>query len=92
MAEPTNELIRVIVYIVYTDMPRVQLVLGRNLSPDHIREGIDVYFDCHVEARPSAVRLVWRHQVRENGISASPEDRESWTNWSVFTAPDFQAR
>jgi hypothetical protein len=39
------------------------LELGRNLEGDHIREGIDVYFDCHVVARPNAVRLVWRHQV-----------------------------
>lgn len=49
------------------DVPRVQLQLGRNLESDHIREGIDVYFDCHVTARPSAVRLVWRHQVRSLG-------------------------
>lgn len=58
----------------YTDVPRVQLVLGRNLSPDHIREGIDVYFDCHVEARPSAVRLVWRHQVRAAGLPHQRRD------------------
>lgn len=45
------------------DVPRVRLELGRNLESEHIREGIDVYFDCHVTARPSAVRLVWRHQV-----------------------------
>lgn len=45
------------------DVPRVRLELGRNLEGDHIREGIDVYFDCHVVARPNAVRLVWRHQV-----------------------------
>lgn len=48
------------------DVPRVRLELGRNLESEHIREGIDVYFDCHVTARPSAVRLVWRHQVRSS--------------------------
>ena len=47
----------------FSDVPRVRLELGRNLEGDSIREGIDVYFDCHVTARPSAVRLVWRHQV-----------------------------
>ncbi|XP_032799105.2 hemicentin-1 isoform X2 [Daphnia magna] len=53
-------------------VPRVQLQLGRNLESDHIREGIDVYFDCHVTARPSAVRLVWRHQgnVLQHNVSA----------------------
>ncbi|XP_057374679.1 nephrin-like isoform X2 [Daphnia carinata] len=53
-------------------VPRVRLELGRNLEGDHIREGIDVYFDCHVTARPSAFRLVWRHQskVLHHNVSA----------------------
>ncbi|XP_046630954.1 neural cell adhesion molecule 2-like isoform X2 [Daphnia pulicaria] len=53
-------------------VPRVRLELGRNLESEHIREGIDVYFDCHVTARPSAVRLVWRHQgnVLQHNVSA----------------------
>ncbi len=52
------------ILFLFVDVPRVQLELGRNLQSDHIREGIDVYFNCHVTARPSGVRLVWRHQVR----------------------------
>lgn len=50
-------------YLLFIDIPKVRLELGRNLEGESIREGIDVYFDCHVTARPSAVRLIWRHQV-----------------------------
>ena len=47
-----------------TDPPNVSLAMGRSLNAEGIKAGDDVYFDCHVTARPSAVRLVWRHQVR----------------------------
>ena len=63
-----------------TDVPRVRLELGRNLEGDHIREGIDVYFDCHVTARPSAFRLVWRHQVRLFSLDKTAE-------WWILISP-----
>lgn len=32
--------------------PKVTLTLGHGLDPSDIREGADVYFDCHIVANP----------------------------------------
>ncbi|XP_070500607.1 synaptogenesis protein syg-1-like isoform X1 [Chironomus tepperi] len=44
--------------------PLVTLQLGSTLSNDDIKEGDDVYFECHVEANPKFTKLSWLH----NGI------------------------
>ncbi|XP_030763465.1 LOW QUALITY PROTEIN: nephrin-like [Sitophilus oryzae] len=46
-------------------IPRIQLLLGSSLNPDDIEEGDDVYFECQVDANPSAYKVVWKH----NGIA-----------------------
>ncbi|CAB0033445.1 unnamed protein product, partial [Trichogramma brassicae] len=45
-------------------VPTLTLSLGSNMNPDDIEEGDDVYFDCKVDANPSAYKVVWKH----NGI------------------------
>lgn len=46
-----------------TDPPIVALQLGSTLNPDDIKEGDDVYFECHVRANPQWRRLTWLHDV-----------------------------
>lgn len=52
------------VVLLFLDIPEVQIQLGTSLSHDNIREGSDVYFDCHVRAQPPVYRVEWRHNVR----------------------------
>ncbi|CAG9863888.1 unnamed protein product [Phyllotreta striolata] len=41
--------------------PIVTLCLGSTLNPDDIKEGDDVYFECHVTANPVWRKLTWLH-------------------------------
>ncbi|CAG2057959.1 unnamed protein product, partial [Timema podura] len=41
--------------------PIVTLRLGSTLNPDDIKEGDDVYFECHVKANPPWRKLNWMH-------------------------------
>lgn len=41
--------------------PEVRLRLGSTLDPSAIKEGDDVYFECHIRANPRAHRLLWLH-------------------------------
>lgn len=43
--------------------PLVNLALGSTLSNDDIKEGDDVYFECHVQANPKFTKLSWLHNV-----------------------------
>uniref|UniRef100_A0A1B0DNE6 Uncharacterized protein n=1 Tax=Phlebotomus papatasi TaxID=29031 RepID=A0A1B0DNE6_PHLPP len=47
----------------------VNLRLGSTLSADDIKEGDDVYFECHVQANPPWRKLLWLHDV---SITFSP--------------------
>ncbi|KAI9559309.1 hypothetical protein GHT06_016098 [Daphnia sinensis] len=49
--------------------PTTELELGRNLKPDSIVEGNDVYFECRILSNPPPHRIIWTHEgqnVREN--------------------------
>ncbi|XP_059610810.1 uncharacterized protein LOC132257796 [Phlebotomus argentipes] len=41
--------------------PQVNLSLGSTLNPDDIKEGDDVYFECHIKANPKEHRITWSH-------------------------------
>ncbi|XP_077293751.1 neural cell adhesion molecule 2-like [Arctopsyche grandis] len=41
--------------------PQVSLALGNTLSSDDIKEGDDVYFECHVVSNPPWRKLTWMH-------------------------------
>jgi hypothetical protein len=43
--------------------PSAELELGRNLKPDSIVEGNDVYFECRVSSNPLVQRFLWTHEV-----------------------------
>lgn len=45
------------------DLPTLKLELGTNMNPEDIEEGDDVYFECKVNANPSAYKVVWKHNV-----------------------------
>ncbi|KFB40641.1 AGAP001824-PA-like protein [Anopheles sinensis] len=42
-------------------LPILKLELGTNMNPEDIEEGDDVYFECKVNANPSAYKVVWKH-------------------------------
>ncbi|XP_026314447.1 nephrin-like [Hyposmocoma kahamanoa] len=44
--------------------PVVWLRLGSSLAASDIKEGDDVYFECHVRANPPARKLSWLHDDR----------------------------
>ncbi|XP_053628522.1 nephrin-like isoform X2 [Cherax quadricarinatus] len=49
--------------------PQVYLAMGSNLSPEDIKEGDDVYFECNVRAHPYVYKVLWYHngvQVQHN--------------------------
>lgn len=41
-------------------VPVVVMKFGKNLNPDDIEEGDDVYFECIIKANPSAYKVVWK--------------------------------
>ncbi|CAF4786643.1 unnamed protein product [Pieris macdunnoughi] len=43
--------------------PVVKLRLGSSLAASDIKEGDDVYFECHVRANPMVRKLSWLHDV-----------------------------
>lgn len=47
----------------FPDQPQVTLSLGSTLNPDDIKEGDDVYFECHIKANPKEHRITWSHNV-----------------------------
>lgn len=47
----------------FADPPQVTLSLGSTLRPDDIKEGDDVYFECHIKANPKEHRITWSHDV-----------------------------
>lgn len=41
--------------------PRVKLSLGKLMKSGNVKEGKDVYMECHVDAIPSVDTIVWKH-------------------------------
>jgi len=49
--------------VIELDTPNVTLAMGRSLNAEGIKSGDDVYFDCHVDARPPAYKIEWTRNV-----------------------------
>lgn len=45
------------------DQPVVTLKMGPTLNPDDIKEGDDVYFECHIHSNPKPYKMAWYHNV-----------------------------
>jgi hypothetical protein len=52
-----------IVFFPFTDVPSAMLAFGPSLNPKNIKEGDDVYFECHVKSNPPTYNITWRHNV-----------------------------
>jgi hypothetical protein len=52
-----------------SDAPQVSLVLGHALNASNLKEGDDVYFECHVRANPPPRRIVWKKEVGILGLN-----------------------
>ncbi|KAG0712927.1 Palladin [Chionoecetes opilio] len=53
------------------DPPEVKVAAGPSLDLNHIKEGDDVYFDCHVKARPDPSKITWLFNGAELHHNAS---------------------
>ena len=47
----------------YVDSPLAELRLGSALRQHGIKEGDDVYFECHLKSNPPIHKLYWMHNV-----------------------------
>ncbi|MPC21819.1 hypothetical protein E2C01_014819 [Portunus trituberculatus] len=47
------------------DKPVVTLQMGSNLDPEAIKEGDDVYFECHINANPDVQKVLWYHNLTQ---------------------------
>lgn len=61
----------------HADQPQVTLSLGSTLNPDDIKEGDDVYFECHIKANPKEHRITWSHDVSKHH-SIPPSVNDKW--------------
>lgn len=52
-----------VIFNLFADPPIVTLRLGSTLSAEDIKEGDDVYFECHVSSNPPWRRLLWLYDV-----------------------------
>ena len=50
-------------FLIFSDPPEVSVELGSKLNAVDIREGDDVYFECSIDAFPSADRISWKKDV-----------------------------
>lgn len=50
-------------YTRISDVPLLNLALGKNMNPADIEEGDDVYFDCIIDANPLVYKVIWKHNV-----------------------------
>jgi hypothetical protein len=46
----------------------VSLQLGNKLNPDDIKEGDDVYFECHIRSNPPENKIAWMHNVSTKSL------------------------
>ncbi len=47
----------------FSDVPIAMVTFGRSLNPKSIKEGADVYFECHVRSNPQFYNITWRNNV-----------------------------
>ena len=48
------------------DKPIVLVDLGSNLNASFIKEGMDVYLECNVQANPKVDKVIWMRNVSLN--------------------------
>ncbi|XP_071744749.1 neural cell adhesion molecule 2 isoform X2 [Lepeophtheirus salmonis] len=56
-----NSAIEDVVQVAVMYPPSLSLRLGRSLNAEDIKEGADVYFECHIESNPSVKKIQWVH-------------------------------
>lgn len=69
------------------DLPTLKLELGTNMNPEDIEEGDDVYFECKVNANPSAYKVVWKHNVSIPFPNRTKKNERKKKNWQTVTIP-----
>ncbi len=65
------------IFSLLLDTPILNLTIGSSLDPSNIREGDDVYFECHVAARPAVQAVQWTLNVSTLGTASTLLSRRS---------------
>ena len=50
-------------YYLLLDAPEVRISLGRTINGAEIKEGDDLYIECHIRSNPPTYKLQWTHNV-----------------------------
>jgi len=74
----------IIIVLSFSVPPIVSLMLGSTLNPDDIKEGDDVYFECHVKANPAWRKLSWLHNVSSDFLICKFRGSDGRTHMKVF--------
>lgn len=53
-------------FSIISDKPIVSVDLGSNLNASFIKEGMDVYLECNVQANPKVEKVIWMRNVSGN--------------------------
>lgn len=53
--------------------------MGPNLNANDIKEGDDVYFECHIHANPKPYKMAWFHNVSPSAEQLYFSNRHSST-------------
>ena len=64
-------------FLFFPDAPRVEMALGKSISPGSIYEGGDVYFDCLVIASPKPKKILWFQDVSKQPTLHSQNEAKS---------------
>ena len=64
-------------FFFFPDAPRVEMALGKSISPGSIYEGGDVYFDCLVIASPKPKKILWFQDVSKQPTLNSQNEAKS---------------
>ena len=75
--EGIYEFLFLFLFSFFPDAPRVEMALGKSISPGSIYEGGDVYFDCLVIASPKPKKILWFQDVSKQPTLHSQNEAKS---------------
>ena len=72
----------------FPDAPRVEMALGKSISPGSIYEGGDVYFDCLVIASPKPKKILWFQDVSKQPMCTTHNEAQACIKFQYFFNPE----
>jgi hypothetical protein len=75
----------ILFFLFFPDAPRVEMALGKSISPGSIYEGGDVYFDCLVIASPKPKKILWFQDVSKQPMCTTHNEAQACIKFQYFT-------